>query len=386
MGSFFDLSVSFQSKKRILDEIELIIDKHQFIMGPHVANLETNLQEYTGARHCVTCASGTDALILALLAANVRPGDKVITTPFTFAATAEAIAFIGAIPIFCDIDIDTFNLSPKYLDYMLSITPKNEKPKAIIAVDLFGLPAEWDRINEIAIRHGMITTIADAAQSFGAAIGKAKVGTLADITCTSFFPTKPLGCFGDGGAVFTDFDIIAEKIRALRVHGSTGKKYHHQFIGMNSRLDTIQAAVLIEKLKFVDHQRKQRKKFAELYGKVLQANGFPPQKIHTGFTSAYSIFSFRTPWRDIMQTELEAAGIQTAIYYPIPLHEQGAYAQFAPKDPAALGSAESVSRSILSLPIGGADGFGQTIETRSKLKTICQTFMSKDFKKERGIK
>lgn len=377
MGSFFDLSVSFQSKKRILDEIELIIDKHQFIMGPHVANLETNLQEYTGARHCVTCASGTDALILALLAANVGPGDRVITTPLTFAATAEAIAFIGAIPVFVDIDIDTFNLSPKALEHELSNTPKASKPKAIIAVDLFGLPAEWDRINQIAMDHGIITTIADAAQSFGAAIGKAKVGTMADITCTSFFPTKPLGCFGDGGAVFTDFDIIAEKIRALRVHGCTGKKYHHEYIGMNSRLDTIQAAVLIEKLKVVDQQREQRKKLTELFGEILQTGGFPPQTVLPGFKSACSIFSFRTPCREFLQTELENAGIQTAVYYPIPLHKQKAYAQFAPCKSDALSVTESLSLSILSLPINGA--FGKTVETASILKTIIKKF------KERGI-
>lgn len=344
---FVDLEAQ---RKRIganIDEaIARVLNHGQFIMGPEVEELENALSSMSGARHVVTCASGTDALLLVLLAWNIGSGDAVFVPAFTFAATAGAVALTGATPVFVDVDRDTFNMDPGSLE--AAITAIDLRPAAVIPVDLFGLPCEYEGIREVA-RANDLPLLGDAAQSFGAKVGTRAVGTLADATATSFFPAKPLGAYGDGGAVFTEDDSIAATIRSLRVHGQGAHKYENVRIGTNARLDTVQAAVLLEKLKVFPEELDAREAAANRYAAAL-ANKITAQRVPPGYRSAWAQFTIRVGERDDVAQSMKDVGVPTAVYYPTPLHQQPAYRGF-PTSPPGLPVSEELARDVLSLPI-----------------------------------
>lgn len=329
-------------KDEIDTAVHAVMDKCNFIMGEEVAQLESTLAAYVGVKHAITCSSGTDALQLSLMAIDIAPGDEVITTPFTFIATAEMIAHLGAVPVFVDIDEATYNIDPSKIED--KITPKT---KAIIPVSLYGQTADMDAINAVASKHGLIV-IEDAAQSFGATYKGKKSCALSDIGCTSFFPAKPLGCFGDGGAVFTDDDALADKIRSLRIHGQI-KRYHHRYIGIGGRLDTIQAAVLNVKLKHYQKDLTLRQEVARKYDVMLSGKR-PIPFIAPERTSAYAQYSIRVQERNALQEELKKAGIPTAVHYPMPLHLQECFAYLGYKQ-GDFPVSETVANEIMSLPM-----------------------------------
>ncbi len=330
-------------KEEIDAAIQEVIDTSHFIMGPEVAALEEGLRAFTGVKHAITCSSGTDALLLAMMALNIGPGDEVITTPFTFIATAETVALLGATPVFVDIDEATYNIDATKIEAAIT-----EKTKAIIPVSLYGQPSDMDAINAIAGQYGL-KVIEDAAQSFGAIYKGRKSCNLSDIGCTSFFPAKPLGCFGDGGAVFTNDDVLADKMRSLRVHGQT-KRYHHQYIGMGGRLDTIQAAVLNVKLKYYGEDIAKRQKVAEMYNARLEGKMLTLPHIAQDCTSVWAQYSVRVKEREVLQTWLKASGVPTAVHYPKPLHLQECLAYLGYRE-GDFPVAELVSRQIMSLPM-----------------------------------
>ncbi|PHR58536.1 MAG: aminotransferase DegT [Arcobacter sp.] len=327
---------------RYKDEIDAamqnVIDNSSFIMGPDVFALEEELQAYTGAKHAITCSSGTDALLLAMMALDIKAGDEVITTPFSFIATAETIAFLGATPVFVDIDEETYNIDVTKIEETIT-----SKTKAIMPVSLYGQPCDMDEINALAKKY-KLKVIEDAAQSFGATYKGEKSCNLSDIGCTSFFPAKPLGCFGDGGAVFTNDDALAEKIRSLRVHGQS-KRYHHQYIGMGGRMDTLQAAVLRVKLRYYEEDLKERQDVAAQYAKNIKISSIKKDR-----TSAWAQFSLRVKDRDALQKTLKEKGIPTAVHYPKPLHLQECFSYLGYKE-GDFKVAEKVSQEIMSLPM-----------------------------------
>ncbi|WP_374764517.1 DegT/DnrJ/EryC1/StrS family aminotransferase [Yunchengibacter salinarum] len=324
---FIDLDAQMEAMRPAIDRrIKSVLDHGKFIMGPEVRELESALTERVGVRHCLSCANGTDALQLALMALGVGPGDLVFTTAFSFFATAEVIALQGATPVFVDIDPGTYNLCPDALEAaILEAKGGNGRLAAIIAVDLFGLPADYPRLEAIARRHGL-ALIEDAAQGFGGAIGDRQAGSFGDIATTSFFPAKPLGCAGDGGAVFTNRDDLAERVASLRLHGRGAEKYDNVRIGMNSRLDTLQAAILLEKLTHLDQERAAKDAIAETCRARL-AGRFQMQAEPTGFASAHALFTLRAPdnSRNALMASLEKAGIPCGIYYPRALPDQTAF-------------------------------------------------------------
>lgn len=322
----------------------------RFIMGPEIFELERKLAEYCGVKYAVTCSSGTDALLMALMAIDIQHGDFVVTTPFSFIATAEVIALLGAVPVFVDIEPDTYNIDPEKLDQTISALKKNKTGviRCIIPVDIFGLPADFEKINAIANSHGLYV-IEDAAQGFGASLRENKACRLSDIGTTSFFPAKPLGCYGDGGAIFTDDDSIKEKLTSIRIHGKGGDKYDNIRIGINGRLDTIQAAVLLEKLKIFDWELERRNTLAAYYHDRLEGKVIC-QKINKGFQSAWAQFSFVTEQRDIIMKELNKKGIPCAVHYPKPLHLQKAFS-FLGYAKGDFPISEKVSKTILSIPV-----------------------------------
>ena len=342
---FIDLKAQQKLIRKSLEErFRAVLDHGRYILGPEVSELEDRLARFVGVDHCISVSSGTDALIVSLLALGVGSGDEVITTPFSFIATAEAILLLGAKPVFIDIEEDTFNLDPAHLE--AAIGPRT---KAIIPVSLFGQCGDIDEINAIAHRHN-ITVIEDAAQSFGATYkGKRSCG-ITTIGCTSFFPSKPLGCYGDGGACFTDDALLAEKMRQLRVHGQK-KRYHHNMVGINGRLDTLQAAILLEKLQIFPEEIALRQEIAERYGKLLrdlekEGHLKLPETRETN-TSVFAQYTVRMANRDEIARELQAQGIPTAVHYPIPLHRQPVF-KFCDQ---ALPVAEQAAREVLSLPM-----------------------------------
>jgi len=369
---FIDLATQ---QKRIIKSIkaniDAVLDHGKYIMGPEVVNLEKSLSEFVGATYAISCASGTDALILALMAKGVGPGDAVFTTPFTFIATAEVIGLLGATPVFVDIDPQTFNLNPKNLELAIqalkskdpTIYPlplvKGKKvsdlvPKGIISVDLFGLPADYDPINSIASEHGLFV-IEDAAQSFGAEYKGGKACNLAEISCTSFFPAKPLGCYGDGGMCFTRSDQLAEIMASLRIHGKGTDKYDNVRIGINGRLDTIQAAILLAKFEIFPDELTSRQQVAECYSELLSKvnNGITPPVTPSGYRSAwaqYSILATDQNHREKIQARLKESGIPTAVYYPKPLHLQSAFVQLKYSH-GDFPISEDYSRRIFSIPM-----------------------------------
>jgi UDP-2-acetamido-2-deoxy-ribo-hexuluronate aminotransferase len=342
---FIDLKTQYRTLKASIDaRIQKVLDHGQYVLGPEVGELEQRLATHVGAKHAVACASGTDALLIALMALDVKPGDEVITCPFTFVATVEMIVLLGAKPVLVDVEIDTCNLDPRLLER--AITPRT---RAIMPVALYGQPADMEEINAIAAKHGL-AVIEDAAQSFGASYKGRQSCALSTIGCTSFFPSKPLGCYGDGGAVFTDDTALAQAFREIRHHGQAGR-YHHTRIGINGRLDTIQCAVLLAKLERFDWEIEQRQVIAKRYDAMLA--GLEPAvrtlPIRPDRTSAYAQYTMRCADRTAMEQRLKAAGIPTAVHYPVSLHQQPAYAHFFPG--ASFPVSEALAREVLSLPM-----------------------------------
>lgn len=342
---FIDLKTQYNDLKQAIDaRIQRVLDHGQYIMGPEVRELETRLEAYTEAKHCITVASGTEALLIALMALGIKPGDEVITTPFTFVATAEVIALIGAVPVFVDVQADTCNIEPALVE--AAITPKT---KAIMPVSLYGQVADMDEINAIAIRYG-IPVIEDAAQSFGATYKNHKTCNLSTIGCTSFFPSKPLGCYGDGGAIFTNDDTLAKAMREIRVHGQE-RRYYHTHIGVGGRMDTIQCAIVLAKLERFDWELEQRIHVGDQYLKLLNDLPLVQQPtVRADRTCVWGQFTIQVENRDAVLEKLKVAGIPTAVHYPVPLHQQPAYQDLC-RISGSLQNAESVAGRVLSLPM-----------------------------------
>lgn len=342
---FANLNAQYLEYKNEIDAaMQRVIDSSQFIMGSEVAELEATLSKYSGA-HAITCANGTDALQIALMAIGIEPGDEVITTPFTFIATAEMIASVKAKPVFVDISDEDYNIDVNKIE--AAITPKT---KAIIPVSLYGQTSDMDRINEIAAKHGL-KVIEDAAQSFGAVYKGRRSCNLSELATTSFFPAKPLGCYGDGGAVFTQSAELAQKIRCLRNHGQV-KRYYHKYIGLNSRLDTLQAAVLNVKLKHYEKDLMLRQEVADRYTSLLKDKVVIPPRIMPQRASVWAQYTVRVKNRDVVQEKLKAQGIPTAVHYPRPLHLQEAFA-FCGGKAGDFPVAEKAATEVMSLPMSG---------------------------------
>ena len=359
-------------QKRIRDKIEsnilAVLDHGKYIMGPEIKTLEQRLADYVGVKHAIGCASGTDALLMALMACQVGPGDAIFTSPFTFIATAEVISLLGATPVFVDIDPETFNMDPAKLAQAVSALNANDSdihplplsnnpspitPKAVIAVDIFGLPAKYEHIDAVAREHDLFV-IEDAAQSFGAELNGTKACSFGNIACTSFFPAKPLGCYGDGGMCFTDDDELANIMGSVRVHGKGDHKYDNVRIGINGRLDSLQAAILLAKFDIFPEEIELRQQVANRYATLLGAD---PQikvpSIPSGATSAwaqYSILATDENQRTELQNNLKEAGIPTAIYYPQPLHLQSAFSSLGYQK-GDFPISEDCANRIFSLPM-----------------------------------
>ena len=334
---------------RIDDAILKVVDHGAYIMGPEVRELESRLAKFCGAKHCVSCANGTDALALVLMAWGIKPGDAVYVPAFTFVATAEVVAWFGATPVFVDVLEDTFNMDPDSLEAAIEAAADMKLvPKAVIPVDLFGQPADYRRLLPIAERHGL-KVLADTAQGFGARLDGQPTGTFGDATATSFFPAKPFGCYGDGGAIFTDDDALLEDLHSLRVHGQGSDKYDNVRIGMNGRLDTIQAAILIEKLAIFADEIAARQRAADYYASKL-GPGYVPPVLLEGATSVWAQYTIQLADRAAAQAACKAAGIPTAIYYPIPLSRQTGYKHF-PSVPGGIPVSDALAERVLSLPM-----------------------------------
>lgn len=348
---FIDLQSQYQCLKTKIDSrIHKVLEHGNYIMGPEVKELEEKLANYVGVKHAITCANGTDALQLCMMVLGVQPGDAVFCPTFTFFATAEAPALSGASPIFVDVDIDTFNICPDDLEEKIKQTISENKlsPKAILAVDLFGLPANYPAIKAIAKKYNL-TLIEDAAQGFGGEINGVRAGAFGDLSTTSFFPAKPLGCYGDGGAVFTDNDELADLLRSYRVHGKGKDKYDNIRIGINSRLDTIQAAILLEKLVEFPKEMRMRNKVASKYSEALSGLVKCPT-IANGYNSSWAQFSILSNEREELMEYLKKEGIPTAIYYGRCMHQQTAFCN----DNHTQGKfpiSEKLAKEIVSLPM-----------------------------------
>ena len=329
------------------DEIEKAILKVarncNFIMGTEISEFETELEKYIDVQYAISCSSGTDAILMALMAIDIKPGDEVITTPFTFIATSEMIALLGAKPVFVDIDEKTYNISASKIEAAIT-----SKTKAILPVSLYGQPSDMDEISKIAKKHNL-KVIVDGAQSFGASFNNVKDLALGDIATTSFFPAKPLGCYGDGGAVFTNDENLAVKLKSLRLHGQS-KRYHHQYIGIGGRLDTIQAAVLLVKLRHYKKDLSLRQEVASKYTDVLQDKNVILPYIDNRAQSAWAQYSIRIKNRDEVQLRLKEAGVPTAVHYPMPLHLQECFKYLGYKS-GDFPIAEMISNEIMSLPM-----------------------------------
>jgi len=350
---FIDLEAQYKHLKDKIDaRIHKVLDHGKYIMGPEVFELESKLAEYVGVKHCITCANGTDALTLAMMVLDINEGDAVFCPTFTFFATAETIAFANATPVFVDSDEATFNICPVDLEKKIQkvIAEGRLTPKAVVAVDLFGLPANYSKIEKIAKKYNL-KLIEDAAQGFGGSINGRMAGSFGDIATTSFFPAKPLGCYGDGGAIFTDDDVYAELLRSYRVHGKGIDKYDNVRIGVNSRLDTIQAAVLIEKLIEFPEELINRNKVAEIYQNTLP-NKFVTPKVPLGFSSSWAQYTVRCENRSGSMDEFNSSGIPTMVYYRTCMHQQSAFSHLGYQ----IGDfpvAEMLSGQVFSLPICG---------------------------------
>lgn len=348
---FIDLAAQYQHLKTRIDKrIHNVLDHGKYIMGPEVFELEDKLAEYVGVKHAITCANGTDALTLCMMVLDIKEGDAVFCPTFTFFATAEAIAFAHATPVFVDSDEATFNICPKHLERQIIKTLEEGKvtPKAIIAVDLFGLPANYPELEAIAKKYNL-KLIEDAAQGFGGEINGKRAGSFGDIATTSFFPAKPLGCYGDGGAVFTDNDEYAELLRSYRVHGKGSDKYDNVRIGMNSRLDTIQAAILLEKLAEFPQELINRNEAAQKYESKLSATYNTP-KVPKGYVSSWAQYTLLLEHRAIEIAKYKDQGIPTMIYYIKCMHQQTAF-EYLNYKIGDFPISEQLSKKVLSLPM-----------------------------------
>lgn len=342
--NFIDLQAQYRAYKEEIDtEVLEVMASAQFIGGEKLNTLEKNLSTYTGAKHSIGCSSGTDALLLALMALDIGPGDEVITSPFTFIATAEVIALLGAKAVFVDIDETSYNIDVTKIEDTIT-----ERTKAIIPVSLYGQCADMDAINEIAAKH-KLNVIEDACQSFGATYKGKKSCNLSTLACTSFFPSKPLGAYGDGGAIFTSDDNLASKIRMLLNHGQN-ERYKHKYIGINGRLDAIQAAVLNVKLKHFDKEEKLRIEIGNRYSDSLKDAAVITPTIAPDSTSVYAQYSIRVKDREAMVAKLSAKGVPTAVHYPLPLHLQEAF-KYLGYHEGDFPISETVSKEIMSLPM-----------------------------------
>jgi len=343
---FTDLKSQYAALKPSIDaRIQAVLEHGQYIMGPEVQELETALAAFTGSAHCITVASGTEALLIALMALDLRPGDEVITTPFTFAATAEMIVLAGGKPVFVDVEPDTANIDASLIEARITA-----RCKAIMPVSLYGQVADMAAINAIAARHGL-AVIEDAAQSFGALYRGRRSCALSTFGATSFFPSKPLGCYGDGGALFTDDAVLAQAAREIRVHGQSSR-YHHTRLGVGGRLDTLQAAVLLAKLERFDWELEQRAAIGARYEQLLQdVPGMDVTRIavRPDRNSVYAQYTVRVARRAEVQQALKAAGVPTAVHYPLPLHRQPAYAAHC--CPECCPHSQRLADSVLSLPM-----------------------------------
>jgi len=337
---FIDLQVQYRRLKGQIDSrIQQVLDHGRYVLGPEVAELEERLAEYVGVEHCIGVSSGTDALLVSLMALDIGSGDEVITTPFTFIATAEMIALLGAKPVFVDIDPRTYNIAPALIEAAITA-----RTRAILPVSLYGQCAEMDAINAIAERHGL-PVIEDAAQSFGATYRGRRSCALSTIGCTSFYPSKPLGCYGDGGACFTDDDALAARIRQITAHGED-RRYHHPLIGINGRLDTLQAAVLLAKLATFPQELEEREAIGRRYTELL-ADSVQTPFVEPYNRSVYAQYTIQVADRDGLAERLRAAGIPTAVHYPVPLTSQPAL-----EDPDAhVPNAVTAAEGVLSLPM-----------------------------------
>jgi dTDP-4-amino-4,6-dideoxygalactose transaminase len=349
--SFIDL----QAQRKRLGEplnraILAAVESGQWVMGPQVDEVEQKLAAFAGVRHCISCANGTDALVLVLRAWNIGPGDAVFVPAFTFAATAEVVALVGATPVFVDVIADTYNMDPASLEAAIAMIARDGKltPRAVLPVDLFGQPADYRLLAPVVARAGL-KLLCDTAQGFGGMLDGRRTGAIGDAATTSFFPAKPLGCYGDGGAIFTDDDALDEVLRSIRIHGQGSDKYENVRIGMNSRLDTIQAAVLIEKLKIFPDEIEARERIARRYSEALgQSNRIGVPHVIAGAQSSWAQYTIHVPDRDKLQLHLKAHGIPTAVYYTIPLNAQKGYATY-PSAPTPI--TDRLSEVVISLPM-----------------------------------
>lgn len=347
---FIDLAAQqIRIKDKIDTRIQDVLAHGAYIMGPEVTELETQLAAFCGAKHCISCANGTDALVLALMAFGIGPGDAVIVPSFTFAATAEAPCLVGATPIFAEIDPETYNLDPDSVTRCIAqAKDQGLTPMAVMAVDLFGLPADYPSLIKIAKDHDL-KLIGDSAQGWGGLIDGQMTGSFGDVTTTSFFPAKPLGCYGDGGALFTDDDGLASLLDSLRVHGKGSEKYDNVRIGTNSRLDTLQAAILLEKLAIYTEELEARNAVADRYTQALHSHLRTPH-VPAGYRSIWAQYTLQANDRTSIMDQLKEVGVPSVVYYPRPLHTQSAYRNF-PRDPAGLARSEEIAERVFSLPM-----------------------------------
>ena len=341
---FADLKAQYAALRESVNaRIQRVLDHGQYIMGPEVREMEDRLAAYTGAAHCISVASGTEALLIALMAIGLQPGDEVVTTPFTFAATAEMIVLLGGRPVFVDIEPDTCNIDASLIEAKLT-----SRTRAIMPVSLYGQCADMDEINAVAARHGIVV-IEDAAQSFGATYKGRRSANLSTIGCTSFFPSKPLGCYGDGGAVFTSDDALAQACREIRLHGQSAR-YTHTRVGVGGRMDTLQCAIVLAKLERFDWELERRQEIGARYRDLLAPiAGLSLLAVRSDRDCVWGQYTVFANERDRLQSELRAAGIPTAVHYPLPLHRQPAYTAYGDADPLARSVA--ASRRVLSLPM-----------------------------------
>ena len=340
---FIDLKTPYAAlKDRIAERMQRVLDHGQYIMGPEVAELEAALAQRTGAAHCITVSSGTEALLISLMALGLQPGDEVITTPFTFAATAEVIALLGGVPVWVDVEEDTGLIDASQIE--AAITPRT---RAIMPVSLYGQCADMDAINAIAARHGNISVIEDAAQSFGALYNGQQSCHLSTFGCTSFFPSKPLGCYGDGGDIFTSDATLAQACREIRVHGQS-QRYTHTRIGVGGRMDTLQCAIVLAKLERFDWEVQQRLALGARYNALCDEAGIARIQQRADRTSVFAQYTVRLPNRAAVQERLKAAGIPTAVHYPIPLNQQPAYVGMC-NHPTPV--AARLAQEVMSLPM-----------------------------------
>ena len=372
---FVDLASQYQHLKEKIDSrIQAVLDHGHYIMGPEVHELEQQLSNYVGVKHTVSCANGTDALTLALMVLDIKEGDAVFCPTFTFFATAETVAFEGATPVFVDSDEDTFNICPTDLEKRIAATLAEGKlkPKAIIAVDLFGLPADYPALRKVADKYDL-KIIEDAAQGFGGEINGQRAGSFGDIATTSFFPAKPLGCYGDGGALFTDNDGYAELLGSYRLHGKGKDKYDNVRIGVNSRLDTLQAAILLEKLAAFPQELINRNVAAHEYTAVF-ADKFATPQVPEGYLSSWAQYTLKVENRDDVAAAFKAKGVPTMVYYPKGVHQQTAFAHLGYKS-CDFPAAESLVKTVLSLPMHGYLD-GNINQTKKSLKELSCLFHS----------